>query len=122
MIYKQTILQVVDRTGGVTAKCIKVLGGTINNYGNIGSFIVVVITKGRPNKKVKKGQIYRALIVRTKKGLKRYTGLHIKFGSNAIILLKPNLSPLGKRIRGPIPIELRSKKYVKYISLSKILI
>lgn len=109
MIYKETILRVVDNTGGIYAKCI---GIQDNPVASIGDLITVSIVKALPNRKVKKGEIHKALIIRTKKGVSRPDGTYIQFNENAIIILEPELSPKGTRLFGPIPIEIASNSKI----------
>jgi large subunit ribosomal protein L14 len=115
----QTILDVADNSGAQKVMCIKVLGGSHHMIANLGDTIVVSIKKAVPNNgKIKKGDVHKALIVRTKKGVKRPDGSTITFDSNAVVLLNKQNEPLGTRILGPVTRELRSKNFMKIISLA----
>jgi len=118
MIQQQTVLDVADNSGARRVMCIKVLGGTKRRYATIGDVIVVTIKEAAPNAKVKKGEIKRAVIVRTKKEIKRIDGSTIRFDENSAVLINEAGEPIGTRIFGPVARELRAKKYTKIISLA----
>jgi len=118
MIQVQTELQVADNTGARIVECIRVLGGSRRRYATIGDIIVVSIKDAIPKGKVKKGDVHKAVIVRTRKELKRVDGTSIKFDANAAVLVQPNGEPIGTRIFGPVTRELRSKNFMKIISLA----
>ena len=117
MIQMQTLLEVADNSGAQQVQCIKVLGGSKRKVASIGDVIVVSIKKAIPRGKVRKGQVHRAVIVRTKSQIQRQDGSAIRFDSNAAVLIK-DLEPIGTRIFGPVPYELRAKKFMKIISLA----
>jgi len=114
----QSILKVADNTGARSLMCIKVLGGSKRNYANIGDIIKVSIKDAAPRGKVKKGDVYNAVIVRTAKGIRRDDGSLIKFDTNAAVLLNNKLEPIGTRIFGPVTRELRTAKFMKIVSLA----
>ena len=118
MIQVQTELFVADNTGARKVECIKVLGGSKRRYATIGDIIVVSIKDAIPKGKVKKGDVHKAVIVRTKKEIKRLDGTSIKFDANAAVLVQPNGEPIGTRIFGPVTRELRNKNFMKIISLA----
>lgn len=118
MIQMQSILKVADNTGARSVMCIKVLGGSKRNYANIGDVIKVSIKDAAPRGRVKKGDVYNAVIVRTAKGIRRMDGSLIKFDGNAAVLLNTKLEPIGTRIFGPVTRELRSAKFMKIVSLA----
>ena len=118
MIQMQTILQSADNSGAKRLMCIKVLGGSHRRFATIGDVIKVAIKDAIPKGKVKKGEVYNAVIVRTKKGIRRPDGSAIRFDSNAVVLLDKQEEPIGTRIFGPVTRELRSKKFMKIISLA----
>ena len=118
MIQMQTKLKIVDNSGAVKAMCIKVLGGSKRRYANIGDVIKVSIKEAAPRGKVKKGDVYNALIVRSAKGVRRNDGSVIRFDNNAVVLLNSKLEPIGTRIFGPVTRELRGEKFMKIISLA----
>ena len=118
MIQVQTELQVADNTGARIVECIRVLGGSRRRYATIGDIIVVSVKDAIPKGKVKKGDVHKAVIVRTRKELKRVDGSSIKFDANAAVLVQPNGEPIGTRIFGPVTRELRSKNFMKIISLA----
>ena len=118
MIQVQTELFVADNTGARKVECIKVLGGSKRRYATIGDIIVVSIKDAIPKGKVKKGDVHKAVIVRTRKEIKRLDGTSIKFDANAAVLVQPNGEPIGKRIFGPVTRELRNKNFMKIISLA----
>ncbi|MCC8417106.1 MAG: 50S ribosomal protein L14 [Rickettsia endosymbiont of Bryobia graminum] len=119
MIQMQSILDVADNSGARKVMCIKVLGGSHHMIANLGDVIVVSIKEALPNGKIKKGDVHKALIVRTKKGVKRADGSTIKFDSNAAVLLNKQGEPIGTRVFGPVTRELRAKKFVKIMSLAE---
>lgn len=118
MIQVQTELFVADNTGARKVECIKVLGGSKRRYATIGDIIVVSIKEAIPKGKVKKGDVHKAVIVRTRKEIKRLDGTSIKFDANAAVLVQPNGEPIGTRIFGPVTRELRNKNFMKIISLA----
>ena len=118
MIQVQTELFVADNTGARKVECIKVLGGSKRRYATIGDIIVVSIKDAIPKGKVKKGDVHKAVIVRTRKEIKRLDGTSIKFDANAAVLVQPNGEPIGTRIFGPVTRELRNKHFMKIISLA----
>jgi large subunit ribosomal protein L14 len=118
MIQTETRLEVADNTGAREVLCIKVLGGSKRRYASIGDIIKVSIKEATPRGRVKKGEIYNAVVVRTAKGVRRPDGSLIKFDSNAAVLLNNKLEPIGTRIFGPVPRELRAKNHMKIISLA----
>jgi large subunit ribosomal protein L14 len=118
MIQMQSILDVADNTGARSVMCIKVLGGSKRRYASIGDVIKVSVKDAAPRGRVKKGEIYDAVVVRTAKGVRRADGSLIRFDSNAAVLLTPKLEPIGTRIFGPVVRELRAKKHMKIISLA----
>tara|TARA_E500000331_G_C17138780_1_gene661768 strand:+ start:351 stop:710 length:360 start_codon:yes stop_codon:yes gene_type:complete len=114
----QTTLQSADNSGAKKLMCIKVLGGSHRRFATIGDVIKVAIKDAMPKGKVKKGEVYNAVIVRTKKGIRRSDGSSIRFDSNAVVLLDNKLEPLGTRIFGPVTRELRALTFMKIISLA----
>ena len=118
MIQQETFLKVADNTGAKEIKCIRVLGGSKRKYGNIGDVIVASIRKAAPGGMVKKGDVVRAVVVRTKRGVRRADGSYIKFDENAAVIIKDDKNPRGTRIFGPIARELRDKDYMKILSLA----
>jgi large subunit ribosomal protein L14 len=118
MIQMQTMLDVADNSGARQLMCIKVLGGSKRRYAGIGDVIKVSIKDAIPRGKVKKGEVYNALIVRTRKGVRRPDGSVIRFDSNAAVLLNNQLQPIGTRIFGPVTRELRTERFMKIISLA----
>ena len=118
MIQMQTKLNIADNSGAVKAMCIKVRGGSKRRYANIGDVIKVSIKEAAPRGKVKKGDVYNALIVRSAKGVRRNDGSVIRFDNNAVVLLNSKLEPIGTRIFGPVTRELRGEKFMKIISLA----
>lgn len=114
----QTSLDVADNSGAKKVMCIKVLGGSHRRYANIGDIIKVSIKDAIPRGRVKKGEVYNALVVRTSKGVRRPDGSVIRFDGNAAVILNNNLQPLGTRIFGPVTRELRGEKFMKIISLA----
>lgn len=118
MIQMRTILDVADNSGARRVMCIKVLGGTRRRYASIGDVIKVSIKEAIPRGKVKKGEVLNAVIVRTKKGVRRADGSSIRFDENAVVLLNAQLQPIGTRVFGPITRELRGENFMKIISLA----
>ena len=118
MIQQQTQLKVADNTGAKELMCIRVLGGTGRRYGNIGDVIVAAVKKAAPGGQVKKGQVVKAVIVRSVKGIKRDDGSYIRFDENAAVIVKEDKNPVGTRIFGPVARELREKDYLKILSLA----
>ena len=118
MIQQQTILKVGDNTGAKEIMCIRVLGGHHRKWGNIGDVIVASVKKAAPGGTVKKGDVVKAVIVRSKRGLRRDDGSYIRFDENAAVLIKEDKTPRGTRIFGPVARELRDKDYMKIISLA----
>ena len=118
MVQQESYLRVADNTGAKELKCIRVLGGSTRRYGNIGDVIVASVRKAAPGGMVKKGDVVRAVIVRTKKGLRRQDGSYIRFDENAAVIIKEDKNPRGTRIFGPVARELREKNYLKILSLA----
>ena len=114
----QTILGVADNSGARRLMCVKVLGGSKRRYAGVGDVIKVSVKEAIPRSKVKKGEIYSAVVVRTKKGVRRPDGSLIRFDSNAAVLLNNQLQPIGTRIFGPVTRELRSENFMKIVSLA----
>lgn len=120
MIQEQTVLNVADNSGARSVMCIKVLGGSRRRYAHIGDIIKITIKEAIPKGKVKKGEVLKAVIVRTKKGVRRMDGSIIRFDDNACVLLNNTTEqPIGTRIFGPITREMRSEKFMKIISLAQ---
>ena len=118
MIQQQSLMKVADNTGAKELMCIRVLGGTGRRYANIGDVVVASVKKAAPNGTVKKGEVVKAVIVRSRHGLKRADGSTIKFDENAAVLIKEDKNPRGTRIFGPVARELRDKDYMKILSLA----
>jgi large subunit ribosomal protein L14 len=118
VIQQQTMLEIADNSGGRRARCIKVLGGTRRRYAQVGDIIVVSIREATPNSPIKKGEVKRAVVVRTRKAISRGDGSYIRFDENAAVLVNENREPLGTRIFGPVARELRRKRFMKIISLA----
>lgn len=118
MIQMQTVLEVADNTGARKIMCIKVLGGSKRRYAGVGDIIKVSIKDAAPRGRVKKGDVYNAVVVRTAKGVRRNDGSLVKFDSNAAVLLNAKLEPIGTRIFGPVTRELRTEKFMKIVSLA----
>ena len=116
MVQQESYLRVADNTGAKELKCIRVLGGSTRRYGNIGDVIVASVRKAAPGGMVKKGEVVRAVIVRTKKGLRRQDGSYIRFDENAAVIIREDKNPRGTRIFGPLARELREKDYMKILS------
>lgn len=118
MIQQETRLMVADNSGAKELLCIRVLGGSKRRYGNIGDVIVCAVKNATPGGVVKKGEVVKAVIVRTKSGMRRTDGSYLKFDENAAVVIKEDLSPVGTRIFGPVARELRDKKFMKIVSLA----
>ncbi len=118
MIQAQTILDVADNSGARRVMCIKVLGGSHRKYASVGDIIVVSVKDAIPRGRVKKGEVYSAVVVRTAKGIRRPDGSLVKFDGNAAVLLNNKLEPIGTRIFGPVTRELRTEKFMKIVSLA----
>jgi large subunit ribosomal protein L14 len=118
MIQTQTLLKVADNSGAKLLYCIKVLGGSRRRYASIGDVIVVSVKEAMPNSKVKKGDVVRAVVVRTAKEVRRNDGSYIKFDDNSAVLINQQREPIGTRIFGPVARELRAKRFMKIISLA----
>ncbi len=118
MIQMRSILEVADNSGAKKIGCIKVLGGTRRRYATLGDVIIVSVKDALPNSKIRKGDVVRAVIVRTKKEVKRSDGSYIKFDDNSGVLINPQGEPIGTRIFGPVARELRAKRFMKIVSLA----
>ncbi len=118
MIQQETFLKVADNTGAKEIKCIRVLGGSKRKYGNIGDVIVASVRKSQPGGSVKKGDVVKAVIVRSAKGVRRADGTYVRFDENAAVLIKDDKNPVGTRIFGPVARELREKDFMKILSLA----
>ena len=118
MIQRQTVLDAADNSGARRIQCIKVLGGSKRRYAGVGDIIKVSIKDAIPRGKVKKGEVYNAVVVRTRKGVRRKDGSLIRFDGNAAVLLNARLEPIGTRIFGPVTRELRTNRFMKIISLA----
>ena len=118
MIQQESYLKVADNTGAKEIKCIRVLGGSKRKYGNIGVVIVASVRKSTPGGQVKKGEVVKAVIVRSAKGVRRADGTYVRFDDNAAVLIKDDKNPRGTRIFGPVARELRDKDYMKILSLA----
>ena len=118
MIQQQSYMKVADNTGAKEIMCIRVLGGTGRRYANIGDVVVATVKKAAPGGQVKKGDVVKAVIVRSVKGIKRNDGSYIKFDENAAVIIKEDKNPVGTRIFGPVARELREKSYLKILSLA----
>ena len=118
MIQMQTKLDVADNSGARVVQCIKVLGGSHRRYASVGDVIKVSVKEAIPRGKVKKGEVYNAVVVRTAKGIRRADGSLIRFDGNAAVLLNNKLEPIGTRIFGPVTRELRTEKFMKIVSLA----
>ena len=118
MIQCETYLKVADNTGAKEIHCIRVLGGSKRKYGNIGDVIVASVRKAAPGGTVKKGEVVKAVIVRSKRGVRREDGTYVRFDENAAVLIKEDKNPRGTRIFGPVARELREKDYMKILSLA----
>ncbi len=118
MIQQETVLNVADNSGAKVVSCIRVLGGTRRRYAHIGDIIVVAVKEALPNAKVKKGDVAKAVIVRTKKEVQRQDGSLIRFDENAAVIINQYGEPVGTRIFGPVARELRAKRFMKIVSLA----
>lgn len=118
MIQTESMLEVADNSGAKKVQCIKVLGGSKRKYASVGDVIIVAIKAAIPRGKVKKGDVARAVVVRTKKEVGRDDGTYIRFDSNAAVLINPAGEPIGTRIFGPVTRELRARNYMKIVSLA----
>jgi large subunit ribosomal protein L14 len=118
MIQLRTVLEVADNSGAKVVQCIKVLGGSRRRYARIGDVIVVAIKEVEPNGNFKKGEVKKAVVVRTKKEIRRSNGSYIKFDNNAAVLIGDTKDPIGTRIFGPVARELRARRYMKILSLA----
>lgn len=118
MIQQESYLKVADNTGAKEIKCIRVLGGSKRKYGNIGDVVVASVRKSTPGGQVKKGEVVKAVIVRSAKGVRRADGTYVRFDDNAAVLIKDDKNPRGTRIFGPVARELRDKDYMKILSLA----
>ena len=118
MIQVQSMLEVADNSGARRVQCIKVLGGSKRRYAGIGDVIKISIKEAIPNSRVKKGEMFSALVVRTRKGVRRPDGSLIRFDHNAAVLLNPQMQPIGTRIFGPVTRELRSERFMRIVSLA----
>ncbi|ACH93432.1 MULTISPECIES: 50S ribosomal protein L14 [Borrelia] len=118
MVQMQTYLTVADNTGGKIAQCIKVLGGSKRRYAKVGDIIVIAVKQAIPNSPVKKGDVHKAVIIRTSKEIRRKNGTYVRFDDNACVILDANLNPRGKRVFGPVARELRDANFMKVVSLA----
>ncbi len=118
MIQMQSMLNVADNSGAKRVQCIKVLGGSKRRYAGVGDVIKITIKEAVPNSRVKKGEVYNAVIVRTRSGVRRPDGSLIRFDNNSAVLLNAQLQPVGTRIFGPVTRELRSERFMRIISLA----
>ena len=118
MVQMESYLKVADNTGAKEIHCIRVLGGSKRKYGNIGDIIVASVRKAAPGGTVKKGDVVKAVIVRTKRGLRREDGTYVRFDENAAVIIKEDRNPRGTRIFGPVARELRDRDYMKILSLA----
>ena len=118
MVQAETYLRVADNTGAKELKCIRVLGGSTRRYGNIGDVVVASVRKAAPGGQVKKGDVVKAVIVRSRKGLRRNDGSYVRFDENAAVIIKEDKTPQGTRIFGPVARELRERDYTKILSMA----
>jgi large subunit ribosomal protein L14 len=118
MIQMQTVLNVADNSGAKKVACIKVLGGSKRRYASLGDVIVIAVKEALPNSKVKKGDVMKAVVVRTVKEVRRSDGSYLKFDDNSAVLISNQMEPIGTRIFGPVARELRAKQFMKIISLA----
>jgi len=118
MIQLRTVLEAADNSGAKVVQCIKVLGGSRRRYASIGDIIVVAVKEAEPHTPIKKGEVKKAVVVRTKKEIRRSNGTYIKFDNNAAVLINDEKSPLGTRIFGPVARELRAKRFMRILSLA----
>ena len=118
MIQQESYLKVADNTGAKEIHCIRVLGGSKRKFGNIGDVIVASVRKAAPGGTVKKGEVVKAVIVRTKRGIRREDGTYVRFDENAAVIIKEDRNPRGTRIFGPVARELREREFMKILSLA----
>lgn len=118
MIQQETLLKVADNTGAKELKCIRVLGGSVRRYGGVGDVIVASVRKATPNGTAKKGEVVKAVIVRTAKAVRRGDGSYVRFDDNAAVIIRDDKNPRGTRIFGPVARELRDREYMKILSLA----
>jgi large subunit ribosomal protein L14 len=118
MIQTESVLNVADNSGAKKVMCIRVLGGSRRRYAGVGDIIVASVKEAMPTSKVKKGDVVKAVVVRTAKEVRRPDGTYIRFDDNSAVLINPQLEPLGTRVFGPVARELRAKKFMKIISLA----
>ncbi|MDR0381876.1 MAG: 50S ribosomal protein L14 [Oscillospiraceae bacterium] len=118
MVQQETRLRVADNTGAKELKCIRVLGGSSRRYGNVGDVVVASVRKAAPGGVVKKGEVVKAVIVRSSFGVRRNDGTHVRFDDNAAVIIREDKNPRGTRIFGPVARELRDKDYMKILSLA----
>jgi large subunit ribosomal protein L14 len=118
VIQQESYLKVADNTGAKEIKCIRVLGGSRRKYGNIGDVIVASVRKAAPGGQIKKGEVVRAVIVRTARGVRRADGTYVRFDENAAVIIREDKNPRGTRIFGPVARELRDREYMKILSLA----
>ena len=118
MIQMQTVLDVADNSGAQKVQCIKVLGGSKRKYASIGDLVVVSVKEAAPHSKVKKGEVLRAVVVRTSKEIRRVDGTYIRFDTNSAVIVNTQGEPVGTRIFGPVARELRAKQFMKIVSLA----
>ena len=118
MIQQQSLMKVADNTGAKELMCIRVLGGTGRRYAGVGDVVVAAVKKAAPGGQVKKGEVVKAVIVRTKRGVRREDGSYVRFDENAAVIIKEDKNPKGTRIFGPVARELREKDYMKILSLA----
>jgi large subunit ribosomal protein L14 len=115
---RQTRMAVADNSGAKELYCIKVLGGTRRKYASVGDVVVVSVKEAIPNSKVKKGEVHKAVVVRTRRAVRRQDGSYIRFDDNSAVLINNQMEPIGTRIFGPVARELRAKKFMKIVSLA----
>ncbi len=118
MIQLRTVLEVADNSGAKRVQCIKVLGGSRRRYASVGDIIVVAVREAEPNTPIKKGEVKKAVVVRTRKEMRRADGTYVKFDSNAAVMVNDSKEPVGTRIFGPVARELRAKRFMKILSLA----
>ena len=118
MIQQQTRMDVADNSGAKKLYCIKILGGTRRKYASVGDVVVVSVKEAIPNSKVKKGEVHKAVVVRTRRAVRRPDGSYIRFDDNSAVLINAQMEPIGTRIFGPVARELRAKKFMKIVSLA----
>ena len=118
MIQAETVLDVADNSGAKRVQCLKVLGGSRRRYAGLGDIIIVSIKEALPTARVKKGEVARAVVVRTARGYSREDGSYIRFDNNSVVLISPENEPIGTRIFGPVARELRAKRFMKIVSLA----